>query len=350
VSRKKIDLRRYVPVLIVAVALIGLIYVVVDWRQIRDALKQANLRPIPFALATTLLSYTCISLSFAMVSRLLGVDMPYRDLSLIGFISIVFNHLVASGGAAGYSLRFMLMDRHGVSMREVVTISILHFLVTSSIMIAMLPIAVLYLVLNASLGRTTAILLGVFALLLILASMLAIGLIFWAKMRKKVVGALVKAIDTLLHRDVKEPMERFEATVALGIQAMREHPFYMVLVLILTVADWLFSLTALWFCFRAFEITLSPGQAISGFVIGTLAGVASLFPGGLGIQEASMAGVLALFGIPLEKAVLASVLYRLVYSIVPYLVSLGFYRQILRRERKESSPKPQEVKSANPDA
>jgi len=347
-SRKKFDLRRYMPALTVAVALIGLAFIVVDWSQIRDALMQASWQPIPFALVATVISYTCISLNFALLSKLMGVNMRWRDLSVVGFVSIVLNHLVSGGGAAGYSVRFMLMHRHGVSMREVVTISILHFLLTSLIMIVTLPVGLLYLGLNASLSQTTVTLLGISASLLILASLLAIGLVFWGRMRKKMIGGLVRGIDTLFHRDVKEPMERFEATVALGIQAMREHPFSMVLVMILIVTDWAFSLMALWFCFRAFDTTLSLGQSISGFVIGTVAGVASLFPGGLGIQEASMAGIFALFGTPFEKAVLATILYRVVYSIVPYLVSLGFYRLVLRREDDGKGPIAQEADYENP--
>jgi uncharacterized protein (TIRG00374 family) len=336
------------PVLIVLIAMIGLVFIVVDWSQIRNALMQASWKPIPYALVATLISYTSISLNFALLSKLMGVNMRWRDLSVVGFVSIVLNHLVSGGGAAGYSVRFMLMNRHGVSMREVVTISILHFLLTSLIMIVTLPVGLLYLGLNASLSQTTMILLAIAALLLILTSSLAIGLVFWGTMRRKVLGVLVKGIAAIFHRDVKESMERFETTVALGIQAMREHPLSMVAVMILIVTDWVFSLTALWFCFRAFDTTLSPGQAISGFVIGTVAGVASLFPGGLGIQEASMAGVFALFGIPFEKAVLASILYRAVYSITPYLVSLGFYRQILRRRGGGTSPSVQEVDHENP--
>ncbi|MEJ2208203.1 MAG: flippase-like domain-containing protein [Anaerolineae bacterium] len=336
------------PVLIVLIAMIGLVFIVVDWSKIRNALMQASWKPIPYALVATVASYTCISLNFALLSRLMGVNMRWRDLSVVGFVSIVLNHLVSGGGAAGYSVRFMLMNHHGVSMREVVTISILHFLLTSLIMIVTLPVGLLYLGLNASLSQTTIVLLAIAALLLILITLLAFGLVFWGTMRKKVVGVLVKGIAVIFRRDVRESMERFEATVALGIQAMREHPLSMVVVMILIVADWAFSLTALWFCFWAFDITLSPGQAASGFVIGTVAGVASLLPGGLGIQEASMAGIFALFGISFEKAVLASILYRAVYSIAPYLVSLGFYRQLLRRRGYESGV--QEVDYENLDA
>jgi uncharacterized protein (TIRG00374 family) len=347
-NRRKIDLGRYMPVLIVLVAMIGIIFIVADWGRIRAALMQASWKPIPYALAATLVSYTCISFSFAQVSRLLGVEMRLKDLAVVGFVSTVLNHLVSGGGAAGYSVRFMLMHRYGVGMREVIAISILHFLLTSLMMIAMLPVGLIYLGLNASLSQTTAILLGVSALLLLLTTLLATSLVFWGTMRRRVVSILVKGTYTLVHRDVKEPLERFESTIALGTQAMREHPSSMVIVTALIVIDWAFSMMALWFCFRAFGTTLSPGQSISGFVIGTVAGVASLFPGGLGIQEASMAGIFALFGIPFERAVLASVLFRVVYSIVPYLVSLGFYRRILRRKDDGSGYCAQETAHENP--
>jgi uncharacterized protein (TIRG00374 family) len=347
-SDKKFDFRRWMPILIILVALIGLVFVVVDWSRIRAALMQANWQPIPYALVATLISYACISFSFAQVSRLLGVQMRRKNLAIIGFVSSVLNHLVLSGGAAGYSVRFMLMNRHGVTMREVVAISILHFYLTSLMMVAMLPVGFIYLGLNASLSQTAAMLLGMSALILLVASILATGLVFRNRMRKKAIHLLVKAARTVVRREIGEPLERFDATMTLGVQAMREDPRSMVIIASLIAIDWAFSATALWFCFRAFGVTLSPGQLVSGFVIGTVAGVASLFPGGLGIQEASMVGVFALFGIPFEKAVLASILYRVVYSIVPYLVSLGFYRLVLRREDGGKGPIAQEVDYENP--
>ena len=122
----------------------------------------------------------------------------------------------------------------------------------------------------------------------------------------------------------------------------------MLIIASLIAIDWAFSAAALWFCFRAFDVTLSVGQLISGFVIGTVAGVASMFPGGLGIQEASMTGIFALLGVSFEKAVVASILYRVVYSIVPYLVSLVFYRWILRQNGKNEIT--QEAEYENPHA
>jgi uncharacterized protein (TIRG00374 family) len=342
----KIDLRQWMPLLIVLVAMIGLIFVVADWGQIWTALQQASWQSIPWALLAAFISYACISFSFAQVSRLLGVKMRRKDLVVIGFVSSVLNHLVLSGGAAGYSVRFMLMNRHGVSMREVVAISILHFLLTSLMMIFMLPVGLIYLGLNASLNQTTTVVLAVSALALFLGTFLATVVVFWGKARRMTIEILTRAVRALVRRDVREPLERFDRTMALGIKAMRQDPASMVLIAGLIVVDWAFSATALWFCFRAFSVTLSLGELISGFVIGTVAGVASFLPAGVGIQEASMTGIFALFGIALEKAVLAAILYRVVYSIVPYLVSLGFYRLVLRPENRNKVT--QEAEYENP--
>tara|TARA_B100001013_G_C24591359_1_gene434940 strand:+ start:75 stop:332 length:258 start_codon:yes stop_codon:yes gene_type:complete len=75
---------------------------------------------------------------------------------------------------------------------------------------------------------------------------------------------------------------------------------------------------------------VDPGVVVTGFAVGVAAGVMSMVPGGLGVQEGSMAGAYHLLGVPLEQGVLVSFLFRLVYYMVPFGVSLLFYRNVLR--------------------
>jgi len=119
-----------------------------------------------------------------------------------------------------------------------------------------------------------------------------------------------------------------------GIVAIRKQPSSLVVIAALVVVDWGCSAAALWFFFRAFDLAPSLGQLVSGFVIGTMAGVSSAVPGGMGVQEASMTGIFALFGIPVERAALVAILYRVVYSILPYIVSLGFYKLVLNQSSR----------------
>lgn len=334
-SLKKTGLDRWVPFLVVLVALSGVVFIVLDWNNIRPALAQANWKLIPLALLATAISYTCISFNFAKVSKLLGVTMQTRELTSVGFISSSLNHIVLSGGAAGYSVRFMLMNRHGVTMRAVVAISILHFYLTAMWMMAMLPVSMIYLGFNAPLNRTTASFLNVLGAILLLIMAVTTIFIFSHRWRKKVIGILIKGVPSLFGRDISAPLERFDATMEEGILAMRRQPSSAVIISALVVLDWTFSATALWLCFRALDLAPSAGQLVSGFVIGTVAGVSSVLPGGLGVQEASMTGIFSLFGHPLERAALAAILFRVLYTIVPYLVSLGFYRALLIQDSRK---------------
>jgi uncharacterized protein (TIRG00374 family) len=321
------------PWLIALVLLLGLVFIALDFSQIQRALKQASLRPVPYALAATLISYLCVSFSFSRVSRLLGVDMRERELMAVGFVSVVLNHIVSSGGAAGYSVRYALMNRYGVDFRQVLTISILHFYLTGLVMVSMLPLGMLYLMTHAAIGGAIAGLLGGLAAIVILVIVLATGLVFSDSMRIRLLSAIERIARALLHRELGSALERFDASFSKGIAAMRQRPMAVVGILALIVIDWAASALTLWFSFQALGLTLAVGEVFTGFVIGIVAGVASLIPAGLGVQEGSMAGVVALLGVSFDRAVLASILFRVLFFVIPYLVSLGFYALLLRRQR-----------------
>jgi len=342
--------KRIAPYLIAIVLLAGLIFIALDLGQIRTVLATASARPIPFALAATLVSYLCISFSFAQVGKLLGVNMKTRDLTQVGFVSTVLNHVVSSGGAAGYSVRYSLMNRHGVSMREVLAVSFLHFYLTAPAMIGMLPVGLLYLSRHAALKSGTAALLAALAGVVFLAAVLATMILFSTRLRQGLITTLVRFIRRLAKRDVAPSLLRFDETLTQGVQAMRRQPALMIVIQFLVLTDWIASVVALWFCFQSLGVTLLPGQVITGFVIGIVAGVASMIPGGLGVQEGSMAGIFALLGVGIDRAVLASILFRVLYFFVPYLVSLLFYWGLLRQAVAPEYGSSWEVENAHPDA
>jgi len=97
----------------------------------------------------------------------------------------------------------------------------------------------------------------------------------------------------------------------------------LALLLALTVVDWVSTVTALWFCFYALGNPIGIGTLLTGFSFGVTAGFISFVPGGLGVQEGSMAGIYALLNVPIRTAVLAAILFRVVYYFIPFLASLG---------------------------
>ncbi len=326
--------RRFAAWLATLVMLLGLVFIALERDALRRAISEASWGPLPLALATTALSYLCISLSFARVCRLLRVEMSTRDLMGVGFISVVLNHLVASGGAAGYSVRYALMSRHGVSFSRTLAVSILHFVLISLVMIGMLPVGVVYLVTHAAISAGVARLLTTGALLLIVGDGLLIGLVASSPLRSRVFAALEAAARSILKREIGEKLAPVDAALLEGTRALRRRPIELVRLYLLFGIDWAASAATLWLSFRALGVSLAPGALISGFVIGLVTGVASIVPGGLGVQEGTMAGIFSLLGVDFERAVLAAVSYRAVFFIVPYLISLGLYQRLLRQDRR----------------
>jgi len=57
-----------------------------------------------------------------------------------------------------------------------------------------------------------------------------------------------------------------------------------------------------------------------------------MVPGGLGVQEASMAGIYALLGMSFTQAALVAILFRVVYDFIPFFISLPLYAWLMRKE------------------
>jgi uncharacterized membrane protein YbhN (UPF0104 family) len=68
-----------------------------------------------------------------------------------------------------------------------------------------------------------------------------------------------------------------------------------------------------------------------------VAGFASLLPGGVGVQDGSQAAVLVLRRVPLEAAVLGTLLFRLVYYVAPFLLTLPLYVSTLGQRQDDDS-------------
>jgi len=103
---------------------------------------------------------------------------------------------------------------------------------------------------------------------------------------------------------------------------------------VLIIGDVAAMIAGLSFCFKALGIPVHLGVLITGFNFGITLTVISFIPGDLGVQEASIAGVLAIFGVPFSQGVLAAILFRVLYYFVPFIFSLGFYWSLLKETRR----------------
>jgi len=125
--------------------------------------------------------------------------------------------------------------------------------------------------------------------------------------------------------DLKSFFSDLDLAFSEGIERGRTRIDLILATLLLVALDWAAMIVSLNYCFAAFGPALAAGKLVSGFTVGIAAGALSLIPGGIGVQDGSMAGIFVIFGAPLEQAILALVLFRVLFYLLPFGVSFFFY-------------------------
>ncbi|HSB65608.1 MAG TPA: lysylphosphatidylglycerol synthase transmembrane domain-containing protein, partial [Anaerolineales bacterium] len=225
-----------------------------------------------------------------------------------------------------------------VSFKDLITSSFIHYYLTSLDMLTFLPLTLIYLLLHATVPHGVSIVLGLMTLLFLFSLLFTTGLILFPSRRHSLIRILARLGQKILRRDHLPWLTQLDESLTLGTQAILRRPFLLLWIMLLTVLDFASSITAMGFVFMALGTALKPAILVTGYVIGIMAGVVSMVPGGFGVQEGSMAGIYALLGIRLEQGVLAAILFRILYYLVPYFLILPFYRRLLSRAKQQTNP------------
>jgi uncharacterized protein (TIRG00374 family) len=114
-----------------------------------------------------------------------------------------------------------------------------------------------------------------------------------------------------------------------GIEFLLERKRQMLAPLLYIIADWILTILILHTAFLTLRHPVHFGYVVVGFAVGIVLTFVTVIPGGLGVMEGSTAAMFASFGVPFETAVLAVLLFRVVYSLLPLLISLFFLHGML---------------------
>jgi phosphatidylglycerol lysyltransferase len=95
--------------------------------------------------------------------------------------------------------------------------------------------------------------------------------------------------------------------------------------------DWVLTVGVLWAAFWAVDTPLPLSVVIMGFGVGLFFSLVSFIPAGLGVMEGSMTAVFVSLKVPLESSVLAVLIFRLTYQVIPLLVSLFMFHGLVRQ-------------------
>lgn len=319
--------------------LAGAALILFDRERILTALHQADWMVLPWAILFIILAYALVSVSYVILARIMGIRIKSGELAIIFFTTTVINRLVRSGGAAGYSLRYLMMKKHGVGMNDVLNSSFLHFLLGSMLMLGLLPPGMIYLLVFTPIPPEVAPSLIVLAVLGALLGFAAGSVVFSDRLRARLARLAIWLVKKILRRDVSEAVEQFSSHAAQAVAYLKQYPARFLMVMLLILAEMVANAIALGFCMRTFGPGLSPGGVAAVYILGTVAGVLTALPGGAGVQEGTMIGLTVAQGVGFEQSVLAAILFRIAQTFLPYLVSLPLYLHLLNTGDTSSESK-----------
>jgi len=329
-ERQKIHPITIIIVILFIVA--GVTIIVLDWKEMRNVIGQANWLLLLPALFFTAVSYLCLSVSFSVSFRAFGVNLQNKELMQIGFVSNVVTYLFNVGGMTGITLQFILIKMREISSKDILAPSIFQLLFESLALVILLPFGLVSIMLSQQTSSHATVGLGIATGILTVFIISGCFLVFVSPARTWFLKLLTRIVHFFSHRNVQAGLNDFDNAMSRGTAVIASRPSVLIILIALTLFDWVSALTALWFCFFALGKVVGTSTLITGFSLGITAGFISFIPGGLGVQEVSMAGIYSLLGVPLSTAILASILFRIVYYFVPFLVSLQFYHRLLRNK------------------
>jgi uncharacterized protein (TIRG00374 family) len=317
-----------------ALAFIAL-FAFADLRELWRTLTAANPWLLPLPVACVILSYLTMARSYQGISLAAGYPVPFWEMLKITVVANAVNYLLATGGLSGFAVRMYFFTRLSVPSNSAVLISLAQTFLTNATLLFFIGLGFVYLITAGNLNGFAFAVTAVLMLFFVAAAIVALLLLFHSRWRRRTLFWLAQIAHRLLRRfsphraPARTHIWRYQFNLNRGIEFLLERKRQMLAPLLYIIADWIFTILILQTAFLTLRHPVHLGYVVVGFAVGIVLTFVTVIPGGLGVMEGSTAAMFASFGVPFETSVLAVLLFRLTYSLMPLLVSLFFLHGML---------------------
>jgi uncharacterized protein (TIRG00374 family) len=309
-----------------------------------EELRQVATEVQPAALAVpmllSILSYAAMARSYQGIADVAGRHLPFREWLRITFVSNTANYLVTSAGLSGFAVRMLLLSQHGVSSGRAVLISLVQTFLTNFTLLFFILGGVVTLVVRKHIGGlplvvASAAVIG-FGALLVFVFVLAVR----PQLRRRTLLRLTVTIHALGRRFVprwtprRGRLGKFQRNLNQGFDFLLHRKERIVAPTLWILFDWVLTVGVLWAAFWAVNTPLPLSVVVMGFGVGLLSLMVPV-PAGIGIMEGSMTAVFVSLKVPMARSVLAVLIFRLTYQVVPLLVTLLLFHGIVRQALRQ---------------
>lgn len=335
--RPKLTLRFWLTV-ITMVLLAVLIFFA--WPEIIKAwglLDQINLWILALLIPVQFFSYYATGGMIFSYLRAKGdlKDVSHWRMTRISLELNFVNHILPSGGAAGFSYLAWLLGHHGVSPGRSTMSQIIRFALTFISFVVLLIVAAAILVANHSINRVTVIICVGLAVICIAAVIGAVTILGNKKRLEKFSGGLTRFVNRVVSFFTRG---KHTAAVASHIiphffnelhddyVAIRRDRKILVKPFVWALVANMADVALIWISFWALGYMIDPALLVVAFGVASIASAVSITPGGAGVYEAIMVTFLATSNVPADIAIAGTLLARVTLVVGTILFGYVLYQ------------------------
>lgn len=329
---------------ITVIALIVLVYAIRG--QLADTLSnlaKVHAWVLLLLLPLQLLNYHGQTKMYQGLFAVLGNKIRYKFLFRASLELNFVNQVFPSGGVTGISYFGMRLRNKEITGGKATLVQIFKLGMLFLSFEVLLVVGLFLLALGGQANDLVILVTGSISTLMIIGTLAFMSIIGSQKRIHGTFVYLTKGINKVIHFvRPKHPetinIARIENTVLElhnNYQLIRTRylelrwPFFWALVINVT------EVLKIYVVYLAFGEWVNIGAVILAYSVANFAGLVSVMPGGIGIYEALMTGVLAAAGVPARLSLPVTVMYRVLSTLIQLPIGYYFYSKTLRQNQDE---------------
>lgn len=253
------------------------------------------------------------------------------------------NHILPSGGAAGFSYLAWVLNRHGVSPGRATMSQVVRFILTFVTFLILLIVAVTWLALDHQINRNILLLSIGLAVLSIGGTLGAVyiiktkrHLVRFSTWVTRVTNKVITFVTRGRKQDVvkEEPIRGFFDDLHDDYLQIRKDKKSLIIPFLWALFANMLDVTLLFIAFWALGYSISPAVLVVAFGLSSVASVFSVTPGGAGVYEAIFIAFLATAGVPADMAIAGTLMARVTLLLGTIVFGYFFYQLTVNKYGK----------------
>lgn len=340
ITAPKFNLKSLLILLLFVIGIYLLIPKLVGVQETLKLVFKVNRYYLLLAIVSEVFSYLCAAWALGIILSKLGYKIRFFDRFRLGSIAAFAIHFFPIGSFGEGAVNFYFLRQRGVAAGSILLTLVLRIIVTYSAFLSLFLIGLVLVPTAPHLPFSPKVVSGVLFLVIVWG----ISYMIYLYKRKEKFRAVWKKYLNFANRFLRilrrktisdKKIDEIFEDIYEGIGIFGQKKRTSAKAILAGILYWLGDIICFYFVFLSFGYHIHFGVLLFGYGVGTLAGLISFIPGGLGVTEGSLGLVYSGLGVPFAIAFTTILVFRFFSFWIWVPVGLVSYLT-LRRESNEN--------------